>query len=165
MTALSSLACLFILLAAVVAQSCDNLGVASGTSCFCPPGFGGANCSSVACGGNIFQGSSRKTIGPSQGNLTASGCTCDNGWTGLGCNVCQTASACQSGYGSTSSGQSSSATGNGNGVTGSDVGQNDTLVCNTASRVWAAGEMSCAVVVRYLTPWVFRILSRVLLSA
>ena len=125
----------------VLAQSCQNYGLLQGSNCLCPPGFGGSDCSSLACGGTIFQGSSRRTT-PSPGNLTSAGCTCQDGWGGVGCNVCTTASACQSGYASQNPTNS-------NGVTGSDLGQNDTLVCNPAPRVWAAGEMSCSVVVEF----------------
>ena len=126
----------------VLAQSCQNYGTLQGSTCLCPPGFGGNNCSSPACGGTIFQGSSRRTT-PTPGNLTSAGCTCQDGWGGVGCNVCTSSSACQSGYVSQNPTSSS-------GVTGSDVGQNDTLVCNSAPRVWAAGEMSCAVIVELI---------------
>lgn len=125
--------------ALVLAQSCQNYGLPQGSGCLCPPGFGGSDCSSPACGGTIFQGSSRPTT-PPPGNLTSAGCSCQDGWAGLGCNVCTSHSACQSGY------VSQNPT-SGSGVTGSDVGQNDTMVCNSAPRVWAAGEMSCSVVV------------------
>lgn len=129
-----------LLFAAVRAQDCQNFGAANGSTCICPPGFGGADCSSTACGGTIFQGSSRQTVASSpQGNLTSSGCACEPGWTGTGCNVCQTSTACQSGYSSISSPST------GNGLEGSGFGGNSTLVCNAAPKVWAAGEMSCSV--------------------
>ncbi|KAG2359299.1 hypothetical protein BDR07DRAFT_1415403 [Suillus spraguei] len=57
---------------------------------------------------------------------------------GVGCNVCTTSSACQVAYVAV----------NGNATLGLDgglVGLNDTLVCNTAPTVWAAGELSCQV--------------------
>jgi len=45
-------------------------------------------CSDPACGGNLFQGSTRPTIqaasGSSYGNLTT--CQCESGWGGVGCN-------------------------------------------------------------------------------
>lgn len=125
--------------ALALAQSCQNYGLSQGSSCLCPPGFGGSDCSSPACGGTMFQGSSRRTTS-SPGNLTSAGCSCEDGWSGVGCNVCTSSSACQSGY------VAQNPT-SGSGVTGSDVGQNDTMVCNTAPRVWAAGEMSCSVIV------------------
>ena len=123
----------------VRAQSCQNYGLSQGSSCLCPPGFGGNDCSSPACGGTMFQGPSRKTT-PAPGNLTSAGCSCQDGWGGVGCNVCTSHSACQNGY------VSQNPT-NVSGVTGSDVGRNDTMVCNSAPRVWAAGQMSCSVIV------------------
>ena len=123
----------------VLAQSCQNYGISQGSSCLCPPGFGGSDCSSPACGGTMFQGSSRR-VAPAPGNLTSAGCSCQDGWVGVGCDVCTSASACQSGYVAQNPNS-------GNGVTGSDVGQNNTMVCNTSPRVWAAGEMSCSVIV------------------
>ncbi|KAK0455220.1 uncharacterized protein EV420DRAFT_1644864 [Desarmillaria tabescens] len=140
---------LFLLLVAtfsvlVAAQSCENAGVVNGSSCDCPTGFGGSNCSQPACGGNIFQGTDR-SLAPinSNGfaNLTAAGCSCQSGWTGTGCNVCQTDNACASGYSSSTSGSSTSSSG----LTGLNDGQNRTLVCNNSPRVWAAGQLSCNV--------------------
>ena len=128
----------------VLAQSCQNYGLSEGSSCLCPPGFGGSDCSSPACGGNMFQGSSRRTA-PAPGNLTSAGCSCQDGWAGVGCNVCTSHSACQSGY------VAQNPT-SGSGVTGSDVGQNNTMVCNTTPRVWAAGELSCSVNVESSIP-------------
>ncbi|PBK70004.1 ABC transporter [Armillaria solidipes] len=127
-----------------VAQSCENAGVVNGSSCDCPTGFGGSNCSQPACGGSIFQGTDRSlTPINSNGfaNLTAAGCSCQSGWTGAGCSVCQTASACASGYSSSTSGSSTTSSG----LTGLDDGQNRTLVCNNSPRVWAAGQLSCNV--------------------
>jgi len=123
-----------------LAQSCQNYGLLQTSTCLCPSGFGGSDCSLLACGGTIFQGSSRLTA-PSPGNLTAAGCTCQDGWTGVGCNVCTSQSACQNGY--VSQNPTSS-------VTGSDIGQNETLVCNSAPRVWAAGQMSCSITVEFI---------------
>lgn len=125
------------------AQSCTNYGTSSASGCLCPPGFGGANCSQPACGGTIFDGSHR-SLTPSSAasggfpNLTSSGCSCSNGWTGLGCNVCTTASACQSAYAAVSGNASSAAAAQVSGL-------NDTMVCNTSPMVWAAGELSCQV--------------------
>ncbi|OCH90675.1 hypothetical protein OBBRIDRAFT_876867 [Obba rivulosa] len=123
--------------------SCSNYGIVNGTSCECPPGFGGSNCSQPACGGNIFQGASRSLAPLPSGSPFAniSGCSCENGWTGTACNVCQSASACQSGL--SSSGVTLNPT---SGLDGSNVGQNDTLVCNVAPKVYSASQMSCSVV-------------------
>jgi hypothetical protein len=60
---------------------CDNYGLVAGPSCSCPPGFGGPTCSQPACGGNLFQGSVRPLV-----SSNVSGCTCEGGWVGLGCN-------------------------------------------------------------------------------
>ncbi|EMD34339.1 hypothetical protein CERSUDRAFT_125512 [Gelatoporia subvermispora B] len=125
-----------------MASSCSNYGVVNGSSCACPPGFGGSDCSQPACGGNIFQGTSRSLVpanaGSPFGNIT--GCSCESGWAGTGCNVCQTANACQSGF--SSSGVTQNLT---SGLDGSDPSQNDTLVCNISPRVYAASDMSCQV--------------------
>ncbi|KAL4065187.1 ABC-2 type transporter-domain-containing protein [Scleroderma yunnanense] len=132
---------LAILLVNVAAQSCTNFGVTSSSSCLCPPGFGGSNCSQPACGGTIFDGSSRSLVPASGGspNLTAAGCSCSSGWTGTGCNVCTTPSACQSAFTAVNGNASASA-----GLAAS-YGANNTMVCNTQPVVYAAGEMSCQV--------------------
>ncbi|KAH9918371.1 ABC transporter [Epithele typhae] len=117
-------------------SSCENYGLPNGTSCACPPGFGGSNCSQPACGGDIFQGSARPLAsGTPFANLTS--CACMDGWTGTGCNVCQTTAACQAGF--------SSVVGSAGALSGVQSGQNGTIVCSLAARVYAAGEMSCGV--------------------
>jgi hypothetical protein len=132
-----------------MAQSCQNNGYQNGSTCACPPGFGGVNCTQPACGGNIFQGTSRPLVSASSSfpNITASNCSCQNGWSGTGCNVCQTASACQNAFsaagGQTTTTPDSSSLGPG--------AQNDTMVCSATPQVYAAGEMSCKVIVRILS--------------
>ncbi|KAH7928164.1 hypothetical protein BV22DRAFT_1083525 [Leucogyrophana mollusca] len=126
--------------ALIYAQSCSNYGVeSSSSSCLCPPGFGGSTCAEPGCGGTIFDGSNRPLAQASSSggfpNLTASGCTCESGWAGTGCNVCTSSAACQSGYAKISG--STTPTG--------ETGVNDTMVCNTAPTVYAAGELSCQV--------------------
>jgi hypothetical protein len=125
--------------------TCENYGVPINSSaCACPPGFGGATCSAPACGGNIFQGSQRSLVSgasaTSFGNVSSSSCGCSDGWTGMGCNVCKSPTICQSSFvavgGNTTSG-----------VTSEQTGLNDTLTCSTTPQVFAAGEMSCAVLV------------------
>ncbi|KAK7688928.1 hypothetical protein QCA50_007619 [Cerrena zonata] len=130
-------------------SGCANYGSQNGSSCACPVGFGGSTCSQPACGGNIFQGTSRSLTplsngsnGTSFANLTAAGCSCEDGWTGTGCNVCQTAQACQSGFSSVSQVSAGSLP---LGASPVPTGQNSTLVCNNAPKVYAAGEMSCQV--------------------
>ncbi|KAJ7168414.1 hypothetical protein C8R43DRAFT_984293 [Mycena crocata] len=135
---------LFLLLVGLVnAQtSCDNYGVQNGTTCLCPTGFGGPTCASPGCGGDIFQGS-RRTLAPQQGafpNITDATCACGTGWSGTGCNVCQTSSVCQTAFSASGSAPSSAQS-----VAGSQTGQNSTLVCNSAARVYAASQMSCQV--------------------
>ncbi|KIJ63345.1 hypothetical protein HYDPIDRAFT_41184 [Hydnomerulius pinastri MD-312] len=132
------------LLLSVAAQSCINFGTSDGSGCLCPPGFGGSNCAQPGCGGTIFDGSSRSLAPPSSAsggfpNLTSSGCSCSDGWTGVGCNVCTSSSTCQSAYSAVSGNASASA------GLASTSGINDTMVCNTSPMVWAAGELSCQV--------------------
>ena len=130
----------FVLL--VKAQTCENYGLFNGTNCVCPTGFGGSTCSQLGCGGTIFQGSQRplipSTSSGSFANLTASNCKCESGWTGTGCNVCQSANACQTGFAAVGQVAIDSSTFNGQ-------QGNTTLVCNTQSRVWASSQMSCQV--------------------
>jgi hypothetical protein len=124
------------------AQTCQNYGVVNGSTCACPVGFGGQDCSEPACGGTLFQGSSRKTAAGSSSaslaNTTASGCACQDGWTGQGCNVCQSANACSLGYTSVSGT-------NINSVSGQTTGENTTMTCNSGAVVYASGQMSCQV--------------------
>src|SRR6266404_1316676 len=125
--------------------TCENYGVPNNSSsCACPPGFGGATCSAPACGGNIFQGTQRPLISnasaTSFGNVST--CSCSDGWTGTGCNVCQASTVCQSSF--VAAGASNSSTPQ------LQSALNNTLNCNTIPRVFAAGEMSCAVIVRIL---------------
>ncbi|KAH8832894.1 ABC transporter [Flagelloscypha sp. PMI_526] len=113
--------------------SCENYGSQNGTSCLCPPGFGGSTCSQASCKGNLFQGSQRPLVSGTT-NLTSPDCACDSGWTGTGCNVCASASAC------------SSALGGGSSSTGDTSGINNTMTCNTTPRVYSSGQLSCQVV-------------------
>lgn len=137
----------FLLLAMALlaaAQSCENYGFLNGSSCACPVGFGNSTCSQPACGGTIFQGSQRPLASVSSAsfaNLTASSCSCQTGWTGLGCNVCETANACQVAYSAVvnSTSQISSLLPN---------GPNNTVICNTSPKVYSSSQMSCQVVVR-----------------
>ncbi|KAG9125549.1 hypothetical protein FRC07_007159 [Ceratobasidium sp. 392] len=127
--------------------TCENFGTVSPSdpnSCICPPAFGGATCNAPACGGNLFQGAQRSVSqNASTGGASVTGCGCQDGWSGAGCNVCQSQSVCQSAFaaagGSSGSGSATSPLGAG------QVG-NQTLTCSTQSRVYAAQEMSCAVI-------------------
>ncbi|THG97735.1 hypothetical protein EW145_g7556, partial [Phellinidium pouzarii] len=124
--------------------ACENYGTpnVNGTSsaCSCPPGFGGATCSEPACGGDIFQGTSRSLAQGNESvyaNLTASQCACEAGWGGFGCNVCQSSAACQTSL--------TNAGGSAGSITSGIGDNNNTLVCNSAPKVFAAGQMSCSV--------------------
>lgn len=138
-----------ILLLAVFAeaQTCENYGFVNGSSCACPTGFGGATCNEPPCGGTIFEGTSRSlatvAVGSTFANMTASGCTCEDGWTGTGCNVCLTANACQTAY--SASGYSPSSA---DALTASEEGLNSTMVCSNVPQVYASSQMSCDVNVR-----------------
>ena len=124
----------------VASQSCDNFGIPKGSDCSCYPGFGGPTCAEPACGGNIFQGAQRPlTSSSAAGNLTAGSCSCESGWGGLGCNVCQSASACQNAFRNSNSGPPPLIPG---------AAENETLTCNTSPLVYAAGQMTCNVMVR-----------------
>ncbi|KAF8758806.1 ABC-2 type transporter [Rhizoctonia solani] len=133
------------LVASATAQAtCDNFGtVKSDGSCECPPGFGGATCSEPACGGNLFNGPQRTlSQNSSTGGMSFAGCGCQDGWGGAGCNVCRSPSICQTAFsaaGGPSSGSGLSP------ISPSQVG-NQTLTCATQSRVYAAQQMSCAVI-------------------
>ncbi|KAI9508809.1 hypothetical protein F5148DRAFT_1351131 [Russula earlei] len=123
---------------------CENYGLPINSSaCSCPPGFGGPTCSAPACGGNIFQADQRPLVSgasaSSFGNISASACACPTGWTGTECNVCQATTVCQSAF-NAAGGNSS------NVIAPQQNNLNNTLTCNTQPRVWAAGEMSCAVI-------------------
>ncbi|KAH9992457.1 hypothetical protein BJV77DRAFT_1060460 [Russula vinacea] len=123
--------------------TCENYGSpVNSSACACPPGFGGATCSAPACGGNIFQAGQRPLVSgasaTSFGNVSSSACACPAGWTGTDCNVCQGSTVCQSAF--------NAAGGNSTPIDPAQNGPNNTLTCNTVPRVYAAGEMSCAVV-------------------
>ncbi|KAF9893604.1 hypothetical protein FE257_010916 [Aspergillus nanangensis] len=54
--------------------------------CECPPGFGGDDCSQPVCG-SLADGHERA---PRKGK----NCDCEDGWSGINCNVCETNNAC-----------------------------------------------------------------------
>ncbi|KAG9085178.1 hypothetical protein FS749_004633 [Ceratobasidium sp. UAMH 11750] len=134
---------------AAAQATCENFGSVSASdpnSCVCPPGFGGATCNTPACGGNIFQGTQRSgSQNSSTGGMSISGCACQDGWGGAGCNVCRSQNVCQSAFTAAGGSQSGSAA---SPLSPGQVG-NQTLACNTKSRVYAAQQMSCAVIVRF----------------
>lgn len=132
-------------------QTCENYGTLSGDGCSCPTGFGGAACSQPGCHGTIFEGAQRQFAPASDSgpaNLTTAGCGCESGWIGTGCNVCQTASACQSAFATTGSGTPD--------IENAPDPRNNTMVCNSEARVWAAGQMSCQVIVSEVFLCIYR---------
>ncbi|GAA5914974.1 putative ATP-dependent permease ADP1 [Sporobolomyces salmoneus] len=56
--------------------------------CVCPPGFGGEDCAKPLCG-SLAAGQDHRF--PREGD----DCECDEGWSGLNCNVCETDEACE----------------------------------------------------------------------
>ncbi|CUA70561.1 putative ATP-dependent permease [Rhizoctonia solani] len=134
------------LAASAAAQTtCDNFGTAkSDGSCECPPGFGGSTCNAPSCGGNLFNGAQRPVSqNSSTGGMSFAGCSCQDGWGGAGCNVCRSENICQTAF--TAAGGSSSSASSPSPLSANQVG-NQTLTCNTLPRVYAAQEMSCAVI-------------------
>lgn len=84
------LSLLALLLPLYIAQTCDNYGSPSGSSCLCPPGFNTAGsdgtCNLPVCGGSLY------TPGPvapggtgGHGNISVGDCACSTGWQGPGC--------------------------------------------------------------------------------
>ncbi|KAA1070223.1 hypothetical protein PGT21_004356 [Puccinia graminis f. sp. tritici] len=70
--------------------NCKQFGICSeyDGQCKCPSGFGGQDCGEPVCG-SLADGDQRHVR---QDNSTS--CKCDEGWTGINCNVCETDQAC-----------------------------------------------------------------------
>ncbi|EJD46146.1 hypothetical protein AURDEDRAFT_113810 [Auricularia subglabra TFB-10046 SS5] len=137
---LRRLSALALVAATAAAQQCDNGGTVNGAACACPPGFGGTDCALPACGGNLFEGAQRTLQQPPSGKPYANitGCGCQAGWTGEGCNVCTAASACNSAYNDAFGPPTTADLPTG-------PGTNNTMTCSTQPRVYAAGMLSCDV--------------------
>ena len=74
----------------VTAQTCENYGTSSGSSCLCPPGFNptgsDSTCNLPVCGGSLYTPGLVAPAGTNDlGNITAGSCGCSSGWTGPGC--------------------------------------------------------------------------------
>ncbi|GAA6042455.1 hypothetical protein JCM8097_008464 [Rhodosporidiobolus ruineniae] len=127
---------LALLAGTAVAQSCANYGTAlSNGTCACPPGFTGADCSSISCDNPLLDPSARQAFSSVLSSNASQGCTrqCSDGFTGPTCNVCTSDSACAAavGTGANSSGFSSG------------LGQ---PVCSTSTWTWTQGFATCDVV-------------------
>ncbi|KAG8788268.1 hypothetical protein FRC16_001422, partial [Serendipita sp. 398] len=121
-----------------VKAQCDNYGVQNGTVCDCPPGVGGPQCEFPTCGGTLFD-VNRPVSRPQDGHLygNSSSCTCPDGWTGFGCNVCQSSSSCSSAYTANFGSQTSTVGGQGL--------SDGAITCSKSLRVYGVGQMSCSV--------------------
>ncbi|KAH8927487.1 hypothetical protein BT69DRAFT_1316923 [Atractiella rhizophila] len=117
-------------------MSCLNISpnaTCSAGSCLGP--FTGDNCSTLTCSNAIL---------PPQGrNLSTNGAcaSCDEGWGGIGCNVCTSNQACQNAVSANSSASGNIPT-SGTLPGGESL---STVVCNTAPRVYTSGSMTCDV--------------------
>lgn len=116
--------------------SCFNGGFVntSSSACVCLAGFGGADCSSAQCGGNPFD-VARSVVGAGS---SINDCSCDAGWTGIGCDICASLTSCDSSF-KAAGGQYPSQ---------SSSSPNATLTCNSAPVVVNVGSASCNVNVR-----------------
>ncbi|KAI9240579.1 MAG: hypothetical protein BYD32DRAFT_391687 [Podila humilis] len=110
-------------------KGCLNNGECTGQTCTCMPGFGGSDCSLLACGSPLIDPSQRATV-PAGGSCTQ----CDDGFGGFNCNICETDAACQS--------KAPSRT--------SFMG-NEKMVCNKKPEAFYDTFMSCAVQEELLT--------------
>ncbi|KAK3819691.1 MAG: hypothetical protein J3Q66DRAFT_296906 [Benniella sp.] len=104
-------------------KGCLNYGVCENKVCKCMPGFGGNDCSLLACGSPLIEASQRTTV-PSKTNCPK----CDEGFGGFNCNVCQTNDACQSKAPSRTS-----------------ILGNENMECNKKPEVFYNAYMTCAV--------------------
>ncbi|KAF8926121.1 hypothetical protein BGZ58_000174, partial [Dissophora ornata] len=104
-------------------KGCLNSGTCENSVCKCMPGFGGNDCSLLACGSPLIDPSQRTTV------TSNSSCpTCDAGFGGFNCNVCETDAGCQSKT-----------------PTRTSFLGNENMVCNKKTEVFYDAFMSCAV--------------------
>ncbi|KAK8858621.1 hypothetical protein IAR55_002850 [Kwoniella newhampshirensis] len=125
--------------APVAAQTCNNYGTPSDGSCACPAGFNSPStldCASPVCGGSLYAPGGAAPGGIGGFGNVSTGCACSDGWTGPGCTVCSTASACAnslSRYLNVSTSPSASSL-------------NSTLTCSNIPTVYSASQLSCSVI-------------------
>ncbi|KAF9432002.1 hypothetical protein BGZ76_011422 [Entomortierella beljakovae] len=70
-------------------KGCLNNGQCNSGKCKCLAGFGGSDCGQLACGSPLKDPLLRPTV-PINGTCA----TCDDGYSGINCNVCQNDNAC-----------------------------------------------------------------------
>ncbi|KAF8937941.1 hypothetical protein BGZ47_008810 [Haplosporangium gracile] len=110
-------------------KGCLNNGVCNNNVCKCDPGFGGNDCSLLACGSSLQEPSQRVTV------AAGSACpTCDDGFGGFNCNVCQTDTGCQARTPSRTS-----------------LLGDEKMVCNKKPEIFYNGYMTCGVSSESLT--------------
>ncbi|WWC88700.1 uncharacterized protein L201_003613 [Kwoniella dendrophila CBS 6074] len=122
------------------AQTCSNFGTSSESKCLCPPGFNvpSSDCNLPVCGGNLYS-PGNAAPGGLGGFGNVSDCGCDQGWTGPGCTVCQSAQACTNTlnkYLNSSTSLSSS----------TSASLNSTLTCSNVPVVYSSSQLSCSVI-------------------
>lgn len=100
----------------------------------CPPGLGGAGCELATCNSTFVEPSARTSKGPSDQACT----TCDAGFTGLNCNLCDGLDSCdgrQRAVGRGASGVASSGL----------VSINNTLTCHNQPHAITQNNVQCDV--------------------
>lgn len=122
---------------ALANSTCLNYGIVGSSSCACPPGFTGADCSDLACGNPLLSQSSRPVFDiATAGSDGSVGCgsQCTAGFSGPSCNICTAASACTA----------ASSLNNG----GSAFGD---VTCSVSGWAWTESFSSCDVIVSAFT--------------
>ncbi|GAA6023495.1 hypothetical protein JCM10207_006217 [Rhodosporidiobolus poonsookiae] len=118
------------------AQSCANYATAlPNSTCACPPGFAGADCSAPTCDSPLLAPSSRALFNAQISSNPSAGCAsqCSEGFTGPTCGVCTSDAACR-------------AAGGGGSVSEGALAGMGGAVCSTSAWTWTQGLGSCDVV-------------------
>ncbi|WRT67810.1 uncharacterized protein IL334_004784 [Kwoniella shivajii] len=125
------------------AQTCSNYGISSSDStCLCPPGFNvpSSDCDLPICGGNLYEPGNAAPGGTGgYGNVTS--CECTQGFTGPGCTVCTSSSACSNSLNK----YLTSSNSNSNSINASP-GLNTTITCSDSPVVYSSSQLSCSVI-------------------